>query len=482
MVVCSQDGRESFDEGRAIAVDTSGNAYVTGSTSSFNFPTTPGAFQRGLGSVGGGEDAFVTKFNADGSALVYSTFLGGNGDDSGIGIAVHADGDAYVTGATSSTNFPTTAGAFQPSFGGFGDAFVTKLDPTGTALVYSTYLGGSGAEQGHGIAVDADGSAYVTGGRQSNVQGWTPSNDFPTTAAPFPSGSNGGACVGDSFYASFNAFVTKLNPAGSELTYSVFLGGSDYDEGFGIAIDREGNAYVTGRTASNDFPTTAGAFQPTCRGGAGDAFVAKIVDVADREAPSTTASANPAPNAAGWNNSSVTVTLNAADNEGGSGVQSISYRINGDAPSTVSGATASFTLSLEGVNTITFNATDNAGNTEASKTAVVRIDKTPPSGTLSLSPPQLWPPNHQLVTIAHSLTVSDAGGGQVAVSGPLVSSSEPETGPGDNTAPDWVVSGETLQLRAERAQGGSGRVYTVTYTLTDQAGNTAQASSTVTVR
>ena len=112
---------------------------------------------------------------------------------------------------------------------------------------------------------------------------------------------------------------------------------------------------------------------------------------------------------------------------------------------------------------------------------MVRIDKTPPSGTLSLSPPQLWPPNHELATIAPSLTVSDAGGGQVTVSGALVRSNEPETGPGDNTAPDWVVSGETLQLRAERAQGGSGRVYTVTYALTDQAGNTAQASSTVTV-
>src|SRR5207249_866877 len=241
-------------------------------------------------------NAFVTKLDPTGSALVYSTFLGGSALDEGRGIAVDALGNAYVTGSAGSTDFPTTAGAFQVSLGGGSDAFVTKLNPAGTALVYSTYLGGSGAEEGHGIAVDANGSAYVTGGRQSNVQGWTPSNDFPTTAPPFPSSSNGGACVGDSFYASFNAFVTKLNPAGSELTYSVFLGGSDYDEGFGIAIDREGNAYVTGRTASNDFPTTAGAFQPTCRGGAGDAFVAKIVDVADREAPSTTASANPAPN------------------------------------------------------------------------------------------------------------------------------------------------------------------------------------------
>ncbi|TMG76740.1 MAG: hypothetical protein E6H75_07765, partial [Betaproteobacteria bacterium] len=261
--------------GSGIAVDADGNAYVTGTTGS-GFPTTPGAFQT---ISGGSGDAFVTKLDPTGSILVYSTFLGGSGSDGGSGIAIDTLGNAYVTGGTNSINFPTTAGAFQPTFGGFSDAFVTKLDPTGSALLYSTYLGGSGAEEGHGIAVEADGSAYVTGGRRSNVQGWTPSNDFPTTAAPFPSSSNGGACVGDPLYASFNAFVTKLNPAGSGLTYSVYLGGSNYDEGFGIAIDREGNAYVTGRTASNDFPITSGAFQPTCNGGPGDAFVAKIVDV-----------------------------------------------------------------------------------------------------------------------------------------------------------------------------------------------------------
>jgi hypothetical protein len=465
-------GGGNSDGANGIAVDAAGNAYVAGATLSINFPSTAGAFQPICGG-GGAWDAFVTKLNPTGSALVYSTFLGGGRSDGAGGIAVDADGNAYVTGSTDSSNFPTTAGAFQTTFverylgGGHfaNDAFVTKLNPTGSALVYSTYLGGGGSDLGLGIAVDAAGNAHVTG--------YTDSIDFPTTAGAFQTTLGG----------SLDAFVTKLNPTGSALAYSTYLGGSGYDYGSGVAVDTAGNAYAIGETASSNFPTTAGAFQTTFGGGGdyyvSDAFVAKIVD--DRTAPSTTASANPAPNAAGWNNSSVTVTLNAADNEGGSGVQSITYRINGDAPSTVSGATASFTLSLEGLNTITFNATDNAGNAEASKTAVVRIDQTPPSGTLSLSPSQLWPANHELVTIAPSLTVSDAGGGQVTVSGPLISSSEPETGPGDNTAPDWVLSGETLQLRAEHAQGGSGRVYTVTYTLTDQAGNSAQASSTVTV-
>jgi hypothetical protein len=529
-------GGSGIDGSGAIAVDADGNAYVTGWTSSIDFPTTPDAFQR---TIAGDRDAFVTKLNPGGSALVYSTYLGGLGssDEAGVGIAVDANGNAYVTGQTTSANFPTTANSFQPAFGGgitYGDAFVTKLNPTGTALVYSTYLGGNASDGGRGIAVDVDGNAYVTG--------TTASRNFPTTLGAFQTTFGGQ----DPNFGFGDVFVTKINPDGSALVYSTFLGGSGADYGLGIAVDASGHAHVTGWTTSinfpttlgavqaipggtfvtkldpagsalifstylgrgaggshevswgvavasdggvyvagvtdsGNFPTTIGAFQPTL-GGQSDAFIAKIVEAADRTAPSTTASANPAPNGAGWNNSSVTVTLNAADNEGGSGVQSITYRINGDAPSTVSGATTSFTLSLEGVNTITFNATDNAGNAEASKTAVVRIDKTPPSGTLSLSPSQLRPPNHQLVTITPSLTVSDAGGAQVTVSGPLVSSSEPETGPGDNTAPDWVVSGETLQLRAERAQDGSGRVYTVTYTLTDQAGNTAQASSTVTVR
>src|SRR5439155_6734066 len=140
----------------------------------------------------------------------------------------------------------------------------------------------------------------------------------------------------------------------------------------------------------------------------------------------------------------VAVSLSATDNDGGSGVHSITYRINADTPITVRGATASFSLSTDNVYSISYNATDNAGNAEAPTTLVVGIDTTPPSGTLALSPAQLWPPNHQMVTITPSLNISDAGGGPVAVSAPLVSSNEPETG---DRAPDWVVSGTTLQLR-----------------------------------
>jgi hypothetical protein len=262
LVYCTYLGGSSVETGNGIAVDAVGNAYVTGYTNSTNFPTTPGAFQTAF--QGGTVDAFVTKLNPAGSApLVYSTYLGGSGYDAGNGIAVDAADNAYVTGFAGSTNFPTTAGAFQTAFqGGTGDAFVTKLNPTGSApLVYSTYLGGSGGDDGLGIAVDAAGNAYVTG--------QTSSTNFPTTAEAFQTANQG----------SFDAFVTKLNPAGSApLVYSTYLGGSGNDVGNGIALDTlpNPNAYVTGLTTSTNFPTTPGVFQTTFGGGNGDAFVAKI--------------------------------------------------------------------------------------------------------------------------------------------------------------------------------------------------------------
>ena len=205
-------GGTGSDSGHAIAVDGSGDAYVTGSTSSTNFPTTAGALQ--TTSAGSG-DAFVTKLNASGTALVYSTYLGGSGGDSGASIGLDGSGDAYVTGSTSSTNFPTTAGALQTTSAGSGDAFVTKLNASGTALVYSTYLGGTGSDSGQGITVDSSGVAYVTGN--------TSSTDFPTTSGALQTTSAG----------SGDAFVTKLNASGTALVYSTFLGGSGIDFGNG---------------------------------------------------------------------------------------------------------------------------------------------------------------------------------------------------------------------------------------------------------
>src|SRR5438445_652768 len=256
------------DRGNAIAVDAAGNAYVTGSTSSNNFPTTSGAVQPTCGISGG--DAFVSKLNETGTTLVYSTCLGGSGGQFGNGIVVDAAGNAYVAGQTDSPNFTTTLGAFQTTFAGGGDAFVTKLNTlaSGSAsLVYSTYLGGSRADVGFGIAVDVQGNAYVTGS--------TNSRGFPTTPGAFQTDLAG--------VADADAFLTKLTPTGTGLVYSTYLGGSlagslgggSIDQGFGIAVDVAGNAYVTGRTQSRNFPTTPGAFQTALAGGF-DAFVAKV--------------------------------------------------------------------------------------------------------------------------------------------------------------------------------------------------------------
>jgi hypothetical protein len=250
-------GGSGPDAGSAIAVDASGDAYVTGYTESLNFPVTAGAFQTTQPGV---DNAFVTKLNPSGTALVYSTYLGGNYYDVGNGIAVDASGDAYVTGYTGSTNFPTTAGAFQTAPDSInGNAFVTELNPSGSAPVYSTYLGGDSAA-GYGIAVDASGDAYVTGG--------TGPTDFPVTAGAFQTTQRG---LG-------NAFVTKLNPSGTALVYSTYLGGNHYDVGNGIAVDASGDAYVTGYTGSANFPTTAGAFQTTnnAANGSPNGFVAKL--------------------------------------------------------------------------------------------------------------------------------------------------------------------------------------------------------------
>ena len=191
-------------------------------------------------------------------ALDYSTFLGGSSGDIGYGVAVDSSGAAYVTGVMSSSDFPTSAGAYQTTLNGTQDAFVSKLAADGTSLDYSTYLGGSGSfDYGQAIAVDSSGAAYVTG--------YTQSGDFPTSAGAYQTTLNG---VQD-------AFVSKLAADGTSLAYSTYLGGSSYDRGYGIAVDSSGAAYVTGFTLSGDFPTSAGAYQTTLNGSV-NAFVSKL--------------------------------------------------------------------------------------------------------------------------------------------------------------------------------------------------------------
>jgi hypothetical protein len=247
-------GGSADDRGNGIAIDTAGSAYITGSTASSNFPLS-GPFQAALG---GQQDGFVAKLNSTGSALVYSTYLGGSADDRGSSIAVDSAGSAYIAGNTGSTNFPT-ASPLQAANQGATDAFVTKLSVSGASLIYSTYLGGSGVENielGGSIAVDSAGSAYITGA--------TSSTNFPVFA-PLQTASNGGL---------YDAFVVKLTPAGTAFVYSTYLGGSSIDFGQSIAVGSGGIAFITGYTSSLDFPTVS-ADQPA-NGGSFDVFVAKL--------------------------------------------------------------------------------------------------------------------------------------------------------------------------------------------------------------
>jgi hypothetical protein len=255
-------GGDSEDQAYGVAVDGAGNAYVTGITYSANFPVTASAFQ---GALGGDADAFLIKVDptqANAASLLYASYLGGSQRDAGNGIAVEAGGMAYLAGVTNSMDFPATAGACDLGAGTCqGDAFIAKLDATQTGAasrIYSTYLGGSGADTGTSIAIDSATNAYLTGFTNS-------SSDFPTQGVPFQAEYRGG---------NTDAFVLKLDPAGANLVYSSYLGGSNAETGKGIAVDVNSNAYVAGQTCSVDFPT-ARPLQ-MAPGGNCDAFVAKV--------------------------------------------------------------------------------------------------------------------------------------------------------------------------------------------------------------
>lgn len=310
--------------GYSVTVDASGNAYVTGVVGSSDFPATVGAFDVSAN----GTDVFVTKFNSLGNGLVYSTFLGGNGQDYGLSITIDATLNAYVTGYTNSGNFPVTVGVYDANYTGntlTQDVFVTKLNATGSALIFSTYLGGNGSDYGNSIAVDASGNVYVTGscsnafplfpatfgsyddtqnggddvfvakfnptatalvfstfiGGTTNdagtsiavdasnnifVAGYAASVTFPVTIGAFDQSHNSGIR---------DAFILKLNAAGTSLIYSTFVGGSGDDRATSLAINSSGVAYFCGITTSTNFPTTVGSHDEVSNGG-WDGYVAQL--------------------------------------------------------------------------------------------------------------------------------------------------------------------------------------------------------------
>jgi len=484
--------------GNGIAVDASGNAYVTGSTASPDFPVTPGAFQTSCGSGGfvtklnaagsaliystclkgvyGGyiaiddsgsayitgdigysadfvatpgafattcryNNVFVTKLNAAGSALAYSACLGGNlGMVSGGGIAVDASRNAYVTGATSSTDFPVTPGALRTTLEGDWDSFVTKLNAAGSALIYSTFLGGNGSESialdpsgnayvtvgtgdgcpsfcgdlvtklnaagaaivystnlgpswGTGIAVDASGSAYVTGYSFSG---------FPTTPDAFQTTFGGGE---------IDAFVAKLN-AGGSILYSSYLGGRGQDHGSGIAVDASGNAYVTGITASPDFPVTPGAFETTF-GPLRNCFVSKLSPGAS-PGPVSTANLNGPSGDHSWYMGPVTVMLIATPDK--SPISATYYSID-NGP--YQGYGGPFSISADGVHLLLFYSVDTAGRQETPRGQAIRIDATKPVSRVGALPTAVTSPNFSVQwsgadatsgVWSYTIYVSDNGG------------------------------------------------------------------------
>jgi hypothetical protein len=253
-------GGSAHEAGNSIAVDETGSAYISGFTASSDFPVTAGVYD---GSYNGGSawgDVFLAKLNPTGSVLDFATYLGGSADDEGNRIALESLGGVYITGKTFSGDFPTSASAFDVSHGGHLDAFVAKMNATGSALEYSTFLGGGGEDVGNGIALDDSGCAYVSGYTASG-------GTFPTTIGAYDRTFNGGY---------HDAFLCKLNPEGSNLVYSTFVGGGGSDDGYNIILDDSSNVYQIGWTTSGNFPTTPDAYDNTFAAGSDDVFVVKL--------------------------------------------------------------------------------------------------------------------------------------------------------------------------------------------------------------
>jgi hypothetical protein len=406
-------GGSGSDQANAIAVDSSFNTYLAGSSTSTNFPTTTGAYQTTLR---GTSNAIVSKLNNKGSALVYSTYLGGSGADTVWSIRLDSSNDPYVAGQTSSSNFPTTTSAFQTTCGGgcaANSGFVTKFNSAGSALLYSTFLGGTGEQESFALALDSSGDAYVTGR--------TNATDFPHTKGAFQT----------SFAGVFDGYVTELNPTGSGLLYSTYLGGSASDAGLGIAVDSTKNIYVTGRAYSSNFPTTPSAFAPACgtcgASGNEDAFITKFVS-GDQVWPlainfgSQQVGVKSSPQMAVLSNSGTTPLGITGFSVGG--VDSKEFaQANNCGSSLAAGATCSisitFTPAATGVRTATLSIDDTAPNNPQT----VALTGMGTSNTVTLTPTSLTFPTQLVGTssAAQNAVLTNTGAAAITITG-IVSS------------------------------------------------------------
>jgi len=516
-------GGSGSDQGNAIAVDSSGNAYVSGFTGSTDFPTVNPLQATNHASLG---TSFVAKLDAAGSALVYSTYLGGSESDTGRGIAVDSSGNAYVTGFTQSTDFPTVD-PLQGTIHGPDNAFVAKLNAVGSALVYSTYLGGSIQDDANGIAVDASGNAYVTGFAQSTdfptvdpLQGTIhgPTNAFVAKLnaagsalaySTYLGGSmnDGGYAItvdgsGNAYLTGFTwstdfptviplqatnnasggtSFVAKLNAAGSALVYSTYLGGSGSDAGLGIAVDSSGNAYVTGATSSTDFPT-ADPLQATNHGGAGDAFIAKLTYVPEPAITLTPGTLTFANQIVGTSSAAQTVTLtNSGDALLNISAVALTGTDAGDftnGADTCSGAallpnqtcavSVSFAPTASGIRTGVLTITDNASNSPQT----VSLTGTGILGPLvTLSPTSLTFPGQFVGTTGLPENITLTSNGDVPLNISSIQASAQFGSSNGCTSPLAVGSNCTISVFFDPSSAGS---QTGTLTITDNAPGSPQ--------
>jgi hypothetical protein len=439
-----------------IAVDAADHALIAGNTGSLDFPIAA-AFQPAYG--GGFRDAFVSKLSPDGAELVVSSYLGGFDRDSAIGIALDQAGSIYLTGTTSSYDFPLS-NAYQPyRSGGSSDAFVTRVNADGS-IDYSTFFGGDGHDAAATITVDAEGNIHIAGETDSFM--------FPLVR-PVQDQVNG-----------FDAFYARFSPDGQALLRSTPLGGSGFDAARGLALNSDGDVWFAGFTDSPDFQLV-NPFQPDLAGSA-DAFVSRLT-------LTFTEPARNAPPVAAAGDDQVILT-------DGCGADVL---LDGSLSSDPDGDRLRFTWSSDlfaetgptmllglppGSYTFTLTVSDGRGGTASDTVNVTVIDNVAPQiGTVSATPGVLSPPNHQLVGVSVSVELTGACDAESTCRIVSVSSNEPVNGLGDgDTAPDWEVTGPlAVRLRAERGQHPQGRIYTITIECIDAAGNTSQRTVAVSV-
>ena len=518
LVYSTYYGGSSFENGDALALGPGGEVYISGGTGSSDLPGVNGV-QRVFG--GGFGDGFVAKITPDGAAIEFATYLGGTASDELSRVAVGVDGHVYVSGYTSSQDFPTTA-ALQPLFGGgFSDGLVAKLSPDGTRLVFSSYLGGVDRDAVTALTVDPEGAIYLAGG--------TSSYNFPTRNAVKPYN-----------YTSYpDAFVTKLEPAGTALVFSTFFGGQSHDTALDLSVDATGQIHFVGQTESYDFPLVGPvqeqvlgidgfAAQLTADGStvvrstpiggagfdtayglavspAGDVWVVGRTDSEDfaianafqpllagsTDAFVTRLSAYTLPNQppvafAGHDRTytirgcSARVFLDgwAWDDDG----DPVTFEWTG---SFGSAAGSSAVVDLPGgFHTITLTVTDGRGGVATDTVDIFVNDVDPPTiAGVTATPNVLGPPNHQMVPVSVAVSIADACRAYTTCRIVDVSSSDPQNGVGDgDTSPDWEITGPlSLLLRAERGALNNIRTYTVTVECVDGSGLASRTSVPVIV-